>query len=366
MTSAAPTEQATPTTPPREDLAWLSWLRVVCIVSVVAMHTLYRNTIVPDARDTVRGDLAIYLAHGTKFAVLVFVMMSGATLLSPRSYRGPGPFLRKRAVRLVPPLVFWHVWYLLLVLHDRPDLGVREVVAMILNGNLYTALYFFWIVLGLALFTPVLVPFVASVSRRAVLVLGVGLALMPALSVATRQVRNDPVVIITTPWTWWLPYVGLFVLGYALRGVVLRGPALLAAVAGVVAGFWYMGWQFQNPDVPAWLTTYVPATYYSGLTILYSVLVYLVAQGIVREGAALGFLARGRLARWGRTLGDATLGVFGLHLTLLYVVERHLFAADGPAAAGTVHLFVRGLVVLVATYAIVLVLRKVPLVQRVL
>jgi surface polysaccharide O-acyltransferase-like enzyme len=356
-----------PQTAATSDLAWISVLRVVAITGVVTIHTIGYNAIEPNARETLRGTLAIYLDFGATCMVPLFVMMSGATLLDPARYAGHGPFLRKRALRLLPPLVFWHAWYFVIVQHRREqDLGARETAALVLNGHLYTALYFFWIIAGLALVSPLLVPFIASATRRQVLVAGSLLASMPALSTATREIRSVPVVSVDTPWTWWLPYVGLYLLGYGLRDVVLRKAWLVAAVVVAVFLGWLHGWQWKNPAAPPLLVELSPVSYYSALTIVYSVLVYLAFRALVRPEGLLRSLTRGRPARIARVMGDATLGVFGLHLTVLLVAQSHVYGDDGLALSGTLRMGVRLLFVWAVTYAIVLLLRRVPFVRAVL
>jgi surface polysaccharide O-acyltransferase-like enzyme len=366
------THAATPGAPSRAaastDLAWLSVLRVLAITGVVAIHTLGFNADLPGARGTLSGTLAIYLDLGAICAVPLFVMMSGVTLLDPERYAGPGPFLRKRALRLVPPLVFWHIWYFLVLDHQLDGaLTPGTVSTLVLTGTLYTALYFFWIIMGLALVSPLLVPYVASVSRRGVLVAGTLLAAMPALSTATREIRGVSLVSVDTPWTWWVPYVGLYLLGQGLKEVeIRRWPLLVAAVVAACGLFWLQGWQWQNPRAPELLGELSPASYYSALTVVYSVLVFLVVKSLVRPGGLFGVLTHGRPARVLRIMGDATLGVFALHQTVLLVVQHRVWADDGLSASGTVHMLARLVLVWGATYAIVLVLRRVRFVRAVL
>ena len=118
---------------------------------------------------------------------------------------------------------------------DRPT-DFRTLAQLVLTGRLWTALYFLWIVLGLALVTPLLVPWIASATRRAQIAAGLALAAVPALTVLTVPVRTDvlwkaDMSWVETPWTWWIPYLGYYVLGFALRDVVLRGWRLLLAAA---------------------------------------------------------------------------------------------------------------------------------------
>jgi surface polysaccharide O-acyltransferase-like enzyme len=345
----------------------LSWLRVVAICSVVCIHTAGYNAAQPSSLHTLRGQLARLLDFGSDYAVPVFVMVSGAMMLDPGRFAGPGAFLRKRAARLVPPVVFWHAWYLgLVVVVIGHDLTVRSAASAILNGRLYTALYFFWIVLGLSIIAPVLIPFIRDYGRRAALVAGLVAAAVPVLTLATVRLRGTGLVFADTALTWWFPYVGFFLLGYGLRGVVLRGPVLWLVTLGAGGMAVLNAWQWRNPDAPRWLQDLSPVGYYSFTGTLFACLVYLAFQGHLSPGGPLRVASGPRGVRLGRLLGDATLGVFALHLTVLYFVQRAEIGGPRLASPTAQEMLLRLLVVLVVTWAIVLVLRRIPYVRALL
>lgn len=349
------------------DTAWLSWLRVVAICSVIAIHTTGYNAAEPNALHTLRGQIARLLDFGSNYAVPVFVMVSGAMMLDPQRFRGPAAFLRKRAVRLLPPVVFWHAWYVgLLVIVIGQELTVHDVATRILNGQLYTALYFFWIVLGLSVVAPVLIPFVREYGRRATLVAGLVAAAIPILLIATARLRGTGLITVDTAFTWWFPYLGLFLLGYGLRGVVLRGPLLWVATLGAAGLAVLNAWQWRNPDAPRWLQELSPVGYYTATGTLFACLVYLTFQGHVSPQGPLRRLTRPLGVRLSRLLGDATLGVFGLHLTVLYVVQRAEIGGPLRASPTAQDMLLRLAVVMLMTWAIVLVLRRIPYVRAVL
>lgn len=349
------------------DTAWMSWLRVAAICGVVAIHTVGYNAARPDARDSLRGAVALLLDWGSVFAVPVFVMLSGATMLDPSRFRSNREFLKKRAMRLLPAVIFWHVWYFafLVLIRDRA-LSIADGVGLALSGQLYTALYFFWIVLGLSLLTPLLVPFIREHGRQGALVAGLAAAAVPVLTLATMGLRDASVAFADSALTWWIPYLGLFLLGYALRGVVLRGVALAAVTVCVVGLAVLNAWQWHNPEAPAWLQSLSPVGYYSFTGIAYACAVYLAAQGLVSPRGPLRTLTRPVGVRTGRLLGDATLGIYGLHLTILYFVQQAGIGGERLWSHTTHDLLLRLAVVLVATWAIVLVLRRIPVVRAVL
>ncbi|HET8615684.1 MAG TPA: acyltransferase family protein [Actinomycetales bacterium] len=354
--------------PERVSLAWVSWLRVLAITAVVLIHVAGLSAVFAGGRSTTVGRVGIVLDFGSRWAVPVFVMLSGTLLLDPARFRGASDFLRRRAWRLVPPVVFWHAVYLaLVVVQGQQHLDAATLTRRILTGQLWTALYFFWIVLGLALVTPVLVPWLAASGRVAHLVVGLAAALMTCLTLLTVPVRDAPLAWVETPWTWWVPYLGFYLLGFALRDVVLPawGVVLGALTAAVACALLALQWR-QHSGMLGALERHSPAeSYYSPTVLLISVCVFLVARGLVRPDGALAGLARGAPARVGRRLGDATLGVFGVHLLVLEVVLR-LPVVGGERGATSVGLLVtRCVVVLVAAYVFSLVARRLPLLRRV-
>jgi surface polysaccharide O-acyltransferase-like enzyme len=360
-------DTAAPSAPQYDATAWIAWLRFVAIVAVVCIHTAGYSAIIDNARGRALGQLSIALDIGGTFAVPIFVMLSGALLLNPARYGGTSEFLRKRAWRLVPALVFWNLFYWAFnVFYKKQTVGPSDAVRRAITGELYTALYFFWIVVGLALVAPILIPWISTASRRAVIVAGAVAAVMPILTISTYGYRGGTTVWVETAWTWWIFYLGFFILGWGLRGVVLTKWWLAAAVVGFVAIGSSLSWQWRNPDAPHLLQTLSPVSYFGFGAHVYAVLLFLIAQSTIREGGVLAFLARGRASRVGRLLGDAVLGVFALHLAVIALSWRVPVIGGAAAATSSPQLLARITFVVVVTYAVVLLLRRVPVVRRVL
>lgn len=348
------------------DLAWVSWLRVFAIAGVVSIHTSGATAVAPGARGSVEGITAIILNRGPNFAVVLFVMLSGALLLDPARYRGDAEFLRKRALRLVPAIVVWHLFYWALrVWFLGEEVTVRDAVVQTMTGRLATALYFFWIVLGLAVVSPVLVAWLRTASRTAALTAGgLGVA-MAGLTNATVGLREAPVAWVETPWTWWVPYLGAYLLGWALHGVRLPAWATALTLAVPVAVMGAIAYWFRDPDAPSWLSPLAGGYYSFGVQVT-AACVFLAGQQLIRPDGLLGALTRGRAARWGRTVGDATLGIFVLHIAVL-TLSYHLPLIGGDAPAQSLRELIGRLVfVLATTTALAVIGRRVPVLRRVL
>lgn len=344
---------------------WLSWAKVIAIAAVVAIHTVGYNAVVDGARQSNLGRFAIAVDAAAVFCVPLFVMVSGALLLNPERFSSTRAYYRKRALRIIPALLFWHLfyWIFLVVVLDA-DVSPARFVINAMNGRLYTGLYYFWIVLGLVAIVPLLIPWISQTRRRHVAVAGFALAGIPALTVFTHDWRGGEDVWVETAWTWWIFYTGLFLLGWAFRSVVLTRRWTLVGLVGILALAALFAWVWRNPSAPQLLARILKGDYYGGATCIYAILVFVVLHSLIAHYAVFSALVRGRAARLGRTLGDATLGVFVLHgAVLVLVIRSHALGTDNVAPSGFA-LIARYLVVLGGTYAVILVARRIPWIRN--
>lgn len=101
-------------------------------------------------------------------AVPIFIMVSGALLL-PRSDWDTATFLRRRALKLVPAMLFWSLaydgWKVLIQDVDFTVAGWLGNIVNGLNAPAYPHLWFLWLIAGLYLLAPLLQPFATHASR---------------------------------------------------------------------------------------------------------------------------------------------------------------------------------------------------------
>lgn len=103
----------------------------------------------------------------SRAAVPLFVMLSGALLLTSPSFE-TGRFFKRRAAKLLPPMLGWTLIYAAW----RAWLGHGQITVAALAHNLldgldtpaYPHLWFLWIIASLYLLTPLLQPFVMRAS----------------------------------------------------------------------------------------------------------------------------------------------------------------------------------------------------------
>lgn len=339
---------------------------MAAIAAVVLVHSLSGMV----TNEAIRGSLTWWagtaLNRGVSWCVPLFIMISGALLLAPRPGEGAGAFYRKRLARIAIPLVAAHAGYLAVrAVLDHESLTPSVVIHDILTAQVYTALYFFWIILGLYLITPLLRQAIGRRSTRDAAAVGAVAVLWMWLVAA-----SVPVMALTggapTPWqpaalTLWLPYVGYFVLGYALRTVVLDRRGIAVAVVTFLVADALVLWHYvAGVHDPA--ANILLGGGYQGLPVAISTIaLFVIGRSVVHPASAF---ARPDLAGPMRSLGNLTLGVFMGHL----LVMRYAWHIPGLAFSQVKGDLPRALllwaIVLVVTFVGCAVIARIPIIKR--
>jgi surface polysaccharide O-acyltransferase-like enzyme len=151
------------------NISWISNLRFLATIAVITLHTsavlLANYGKVPLAHWFV----ADFFNALVRFAVPVFVMVTGALTLSKHYHLSD--FLRKRLVRLITPFLFWSIVYICYSWYNGEfdfDNDTWTNVKQILHQFKYGSSYHLWYVymlIGLYLFIPILGKFVQHATR---------------------------------------------------------------------------------------------------------------------------------------------------------------------------------------------------------
>lgn len=143
----------------------LDFLRTAAAFTVVLLHV--SATVVLNRPDISTsgwwiGNVVNALTH---WSVPVFVMISGALLLSGLSNIEPRTFYRHRAVRLAIPLIFWTIFYIAIQAYIDGKFDLMVFVKKLIAGQPYFHLWYLYMIVGIYLMTPFLGIFVQASSR---------------------------------------------------------------------------------------------------------------------------------------------------------------------------------------------------------
>jgi len=153
----------------KDKKLWLDNLRVISTIAVIVLHVS-----APILSQYKKVSIEIWhignLYDGSvRFCVPVFFMLSGTLLLS-KDYK-ISVFLKTRFWRIIPPLVFWSIIYILYdyFFVDKETLSKIEFVKNIVKKLFFGSKYHLWFVyslLGLYLFIPILRKWIKNASKK--------------------------------------------------------------------------------------------------------------------------------------------------------------------------------------------------------
>lgn len=320
-------------------------LRVFACFMVVFLHVAAQPFFTMD-RNWWAGNFYDSLVRS---CVPIFLMISGATLV-PRD-EPLGQFFRKRFVRIIPPLLFWSLFYLSWAAWNGEQTG--NWVLAILSGPVKFHLWFFYELIGLYLFIPVLRKFFGSSTRGeqlwyillwvAVITAFLTVELLGSLDIAGKEYLENFVGNIN--FSFFNGLVGYLLLGAFVSKSKVDGRIGLAVFAGAsactMAGTWLISNHLGKPD----------ELFYSYTSPL------VVAAG---WGLFTFFMDReqGPPSKLVTVIGECTLGIYGLHIFIIDpVLSRNGFSVTIGNPWLTVPLV--SFVVFLISFAIVYLLRLV-------
>jgi surface polysaccharide O-acyltransferase-like enzyme len=186
----------------------------------------------------------------TRWAVPVYIMLSGALLLDPARSEPPRDFYRKRLARLGVPLVFWTVFFMWFAVVYTGWKTWPVEWKLLAIGKPYDHLHFIFRIAGLYFFTPMFRVWLRHTPRRmqwAAVIMA--LALSAGDSVMNAITNNEPSVFAR-----FVPFIGYYLLGYMLRDTRVSKGAVAKCWAGFVAtyvvlvlGTGWTVWKFHTP-----------------------------------------------------------------------------------------------------------------------
>ena len=197
------------------NIDWISNLRLIALYAVIILHCT--SLLLMQYGKVPMHDwwVADFLNGLVRFAVPVFVMITGALLLH-REYE-IGSFLKKRLTRVVIPFLFWSLIYVCYSWYNEEITfgadawaNIKQVLHLLKYGSSYH-LWYVYMLIGLYFFIPVIGKFVRNASEKEIryfliVWFAVMLITQPYLS------RYNPAVDMH----YFAGYAGYLVLGYYL------------------------------------------------------------------------------------------------------------------------------------------------------
>lgn len=281
-------------------------------------------------------------------SVTVFFMISGALLLVKNEEIGT--FYKKRVLRILPPIFFWSVVYMLYF--GVPGKGVFDSFLLIFNGPVITHLWYLYVVIGLTMFVPFLGMIYRSASeteKRIFIAIWFVVTSIYPVAWDILNIKTNPVQVYGLgPFTG---FMGLFFLGaYIYEHRCIRGWKWLTANA---VGFLATGLLI------AALTFHYSVERKQPVELFYayqSALVVIAASFIFNMAVCFPEL-KGVSAKAVRFISDCSLGIYCLHPLVLFLSTKVLGV---QIAIGWLPVALTTLSVFLLTAAIIWIARLAP------
>lgn len=255
---------------PRARVAYLDRLRLFAMVGVVAVHVgaLYATDLAADGQPLgFAWQVANLLDAAGRFAVPVFLMITGALLLGSDRSLSPRQIWQRRIVRVAVPLLFWSAVYLVFSALTVPGYRPLDAVKALFSKPAEIHLWYLYALIAVYLLLPLLRLLVKYAPRR-VLLYALGLwivfsclwraaaGLVPALSLpdyANLDILGGYVGYVLLGWVLATAKKGpppVFCLALYLAGVAVTasGTWVMTGRAGELNGVFY---QYFMPNVVA-------------------------------------------------------------------------------------------------------------------
>jgi surface polysaccharide O-acyltransferase-like enzyme len=344
-------------------------IRTVAMVGVILLHASGRFTITSQTMNQMNqlevarwGVVDFYQSVAVPLGVPLFLMLTGALLLQPEKKDALSVFFRKRWARIGLPSLFWGAAYFAWdFLVQRIPFSSAAIIQGILNGP-YTQMWYLYVLVGLYLLTPILRVFVAhadlTILKYFVILWVLGVAIVPFFGLFSTYQLNSNVFALTG-------YVGFFVLGTYLSTVQMRRSTLsILIVIGIL--FTAFGTYILAGTVGG-TEMYFFQQYFSPTVILGSVTVFLLLLSIKppltqkENGNSLSIV--NRLIK---VISQNTLGIFFVHVMIIESIEKGYFgfAINRDTLNPIIEVPLLTVIVLFASLAIILILKRVPYLKR--
>ncbi|MFC1495125.1 acyltransferase [Thermodesulfobacteriota bacterium] len=147
----------------------------------------------------------------------LFVMISGLLLLKPEHNDGIIFFFKKRIKRVLVPFCVWAIIYLLWISYvNERKISFVYFFSGIVQGPVYTHLWFIYMILGLYLATPILRVYIQNSSKTNQIYFAIlwftTVSIFPSIQNYSNLKIGIPIVVSTG-------FVGYYILGYMLSEI---------------------------------------------------------------------------------------------------------------------------------------------------
>ncbi len=221
-------------------------LRIVAVFAVISIH-VHTRLFYERGLEGLAWWVSNILFSATKWAVPVFVMLSGAFLLNPQRESVTRKVLPKRILKLLVPLIVWTIIckliaFFLFQSNEIGPLSSDKIIFIFKNEALSYHLWFLYMLIGLYLLSPILKAYFKAEPENIILFLILSFISNCVLMVFVFLNLER---VVYNPFYYFSGFIVYFIAGYYFMHLelsrksrlILYGLAILGCATSIIMNF---------------------------------------------------------------------------------------------------------------------------------
>jgi surface polysaccharide O-acyltransferase-like enzyme len=339
----------------------LDFVRIISIVAVITIHGI-AGAVLTKHIGSPGWQAANIIDSFARWAVPVFLMLSGALLIKPAASLEVKSFFKKRFSRILIPLLAWPVIYTLWYAYyssSSPNWG-RLVIDFVGGVNVAPHLYFLFIIAGLYVITPLINIIRGAVTDREFLYISVVVLAITTIWYTIASFVPGHTVSLDA-LTQCIPYIGYYMLGSSIKNIAFRSswtPIALFIISCCIMAAATVVTATKYGTIGKGLFFY---SYFSILTAIMAPLAFFALRNLYSLGIAkIHIKLQQRAQNAMVSLSNATFGVYLIHMIVLTYLTAHLHYDENGVKGSVIYITLT----VICSYAISLGLIKIPYLRR--
>jgi surface polysaccharide O-acyltransferase-like enzyme len=335
---------------------WVDMTRIIAIIAVIANHTVAQFLFDWNKISIINWWVSDFYGAVIRFAVPVFLILSGYLLLDKQE--DDKIFFFKRFYKVVIPLIAWSIIFMIYKTNYNASIIFSAVfIKEFLDESIYYHLYFLYIILGLYIITPLLRRILLHASMRDIyyyLIMWVIFTPIVQLFITFGYNIVVPVEAATG-------YLGYYILGYIIKKEQITSKRIY--ISGILAVISLMG-TVVGTYIMTSSTGQLNNSFTNGLTItivIYSSCIFILLREILSR-----LIVAEKWQKTIVTISGATMGIYLIHPIFLSFILNGVFGVhllSEKILSPIISVPLVTLLLFVLSLMSVLILQKIPLVK---
>ena len=336
----------------KERIYYIDILKSISIFSVIVIHIFALGNSAKVMNITIS-----YFAEIFKFAVPIFLMITGSLLLN-RNYQSNYSFLKKRIKRITIPYLFWIILIILALIIPNGMTSQPEITECIYTTFFNFPLsWYFWLMIGVYFTIPIINEFIKTDQLNSTKYL----VIMFVISSILYQLLSFFKAYTYIDLTFFVLPIGYLSLGYFLSGLEFKNKRNVLIISIIIFIITSIIEVLFNQDYNLNL---IFANFPAGFTSLLDVSIIRIIQAT----AVFLFiknlpLKKFKMKKFFTSISKSCYGIYLVHI-FIYLIVFHYVPVKGTGSEIMLLFLSSSVFIFLISWIIVLIMSKIPVLSK--